>query len=136
MITKEQRREYNRRYRAKQREQLQAKQAKRDRYDYRTLDERRADSRRFNLQHLYGIDPERIAVALAVQNGQCAICERYFNATLPHHVDHDHSTGEFRALLCPGCNKGLGQFDESPERLQKAAKFLEKWAEKRNEKAV
>jgi hypothetical protein len=41
-------------------------------------------------------------------------------------IDHDHTTGEVRGLLCPTCNAGLGHFKDSPELLLKAALYLQK----------
>lgn len=38
--------------------------------------------------------------------------------------DHDHKTGKFRAMLCNRHNLGLGQFNDSPEELIKAAQLL------------
>ena len=40
------------------------------------------------------------------------------------HVDHCHSTGKIRGILCRGCNHGLGQFEDSPEKLQGAIEYL------------
>lgn len=41
------------------------------------------------------------------------------------HMDHDHSTGRFRALLCGGCNSALGLLKESTERIQGLKKYIE-----------
>lgn len=58
------------------------------------------------------------------QNSKCAIC--YREMILPH-IDHDHATGQVRALLCGTCNTGLGQFGESTERLFRAISYLDSY---------
>lgn len=40
-------------------------------------------------------------------------------------VDHNHSTGRLRGMLCSECNFGLGKFKDSKELLLKAFKYLE-----------
>ena len=61
------------------------------------------------------------------QQNKCYICglENKFGS---HHnklvVDHCHISGAVRKLLCDKCNKGLGQFNDNPELLEKAAKYL------------
>jgi len=59
----------------------------------------------------------------------CAICEKPETAkrngkVLPLSVDHDHKTGKPRALLCAGCNRGIGLFADDPDRLEAAARYL------------
>lgn len=51
---------------------------------------------------------------LELQNGLCAIdgCDNVADA-----ADHDHDTGEPRAILCGPCNRALGLLKESPERI-------------------
>jgi len=59
------------------------------------------------------------------QKGCCAICGRPQSEYKRRFaVDHDHVTGEVRALLCCYCNQGLGHFRDSLELLEKAAGYL------------
>lgn len=92
----------------------------------------RKDRADITLKYKYGISPDDYDTLLARQGGVCAICgadnvrTNRPNAGLrPLLVDHDHSTNEVRGLLCDPCNVGLSRFDDDPERLKKAAQYLE-----------
>ena len=66
---------------------------------------------------------------LVKQNGVCAICKKPETVTRLGKlkalaVDHNHTTGKNRGLLCQKCNTGMGQFNESPELLISAAQYL------------
>lgn len=56
----------------------------------------------------------------------CAICAQTFGEALKPCVDHCHTGGHVRGVLCAACNKTLGLMKDSPERLRKAAEYLEK----------
>ncbi len=64
------------------------------------------------LRKRYGISLEQYEEALLEQRGLCAICHQRFRAEGRGglSVDHDHATGRFRGLLCPGCNTSLEWF--------------------------
>lgn len=83
-------------------------------------------NRRSRLKVLYGITLADYDAMLAAQSGLCAICsasEPGGNAN-HWHVDHDHSTGQVRGLLCSRCNLGLGHFQDDPARLVSALDYL------------
>lgn len=71
----------------------------------------------------YGISSAEKEELLQVQEGACAICKC---EVLNPVVDHDHETGQVRGVLCGLCNRGLGHFKDSPQRLRSAAAYLKK----------
>ncbi len=56
------------------------------------------------------------------QNGLCA----FGHKTDKLHVDHHHTLGNVRGLLCYNCNNGLGRFKEDISVLLKAIDYLKK----------
>ena len=58
------------------------------------------------------------------QRGCCAICRDSLDAGLRSHVDHDHTTGSIRGVLCSKCNHALGLFRDSITSLEQAIKYL------------
>lgn len=84
--------------------------------------------RETNLKHKYGMTIEDFNVLWEAASGVCQICNdplRLFDGTSAHYaIDHNHSTGDVRGLLCPPCNKGLGHLKDSPSILQKAINYL------------
>lgn len=40
------------------------------------------------------------------------------------HLDHCHSTGEFRGVLCRECNLGIGMFEDDLDKLHGAIEYL------------
>ncbi len=60
------------------------------------------------------------------QGGRCAICGKHqseFPSRLA--IDHCHKTDKVRGLLCNACNIGIGVFDETPQIMKNAIKYLE-----------
>lgn len=81
---------------------------------------RRANRARFrhltrngNLKRTYGITQEQYNLMLAAQGGVCAICKRPPPATRLLDVDHCHTTGKVRALLCIPCNHKVGAVEST-----------------------
>lgn len=63
--------------------------------------------RDYALRKLYGITLEQYQELLAKQDGRCAICKR----DRPLSVDHCHTTGRIRGLLCSSCNIVVGHIE-------------------------
>lgn len=59
-----------------------------------------------------------------IQSSKCAICHSYLQSGKFWALDHDHSTGEVRGLLCSRCNRGIGTFHDSQALLQAAIEYL------------
>lgn len=78
----------------------------------------------------YGITLKDYNTLLDNQKGLCFLCGHppsgIHSSGRPHvlHVDHDHSTGKVRSLLCTQCNRGLGYFKEDIELLKRAIGYL------------
>jgi hypothetical protein len=88
--------------------------------------------RHYGLKRYYGLSVAEYAEMFRAQDGKCAICrqpelgkDRYGNVR-PLAVDHCHSSGRVRELLCYACNSMLGQARDSKESLQAAIAYLEK----------
>jgi hypothetical protein len=77
------------------------------------------------LKRTFGISLEGYNNLLKQQNNGCALCGggpacrgKGFA------VDHCHVTGKIRGLLCRGCNVGIGNLNDDPELLEKAAAYI------------
>lgn len=60
-----------------------------------------------------------------IQAATCFICGATDRRL---YIDHDHTTGAYRGMLCNHCNSGLGKFDDNIEMLRKAIAYLESHA--------
>lgn len=128
-------REYDRAYRAKNRERIRARQRRweaenRERINdgarkrhkpertaayYATRRDELVERARVDrLKRVYGLTSEQYWEKFADQNGVCAMCgkpETVRNRRGTIHslsVDHCHKTGRVRGLLCTKCNKFVG----------------------------
>jgi len=77
----------------------------------------------------YGISLHEYNELHKAQNGKCAICgngesEKINGRELSLAVDHCHTTGNVRGLLCNKCNQGLGCFKDDIELIQKVLTYL------------
>lgn len=72
----------------------------------------------------YGITPEQFVDKYERQEKCCAICHSEMKIS-ESAIDHNHTTGEFRGILCKQCNRALGMFKDSPVVLKNALEYLE-----------
>lgn len=105
-------------------------------YDAANAEKRSRRARNRHLIRKFGISLEKYETLLLKQNYLCAICEQPEVRKAPNSaevitliVDHDHSTGKVRGLLCHKCNAGLGHFRDSVYILAKTIDYLEKFSE-------
>ena len=82
-------------------------------------------------QYKYGITKACRDVMAEAQDYKCAICGKdekdAHNQIL--YVDHDHDTGNVRALLCNRCNKFLGFVEKDIKVLELMKQYIKKHKE-------
>lgn len=74
----------------------------------------------------YGINKEQLFMMLKNQDNKCPICKSEFVNRKNTHVDHNHTTGKVRELLCSRCNTTLGMLEENVETLKNMILYIEK----------
>jgi hypothetical protein len=72
----------------------------------------------------YALTPEEFQEFLRRQHSACAICKDKFSEESIPYIDHDHSSGWVRGLLCRDCNFAIGLLREDIDRFQSAAAYL------------
>jgi hypothetical protein len=80
----------------------------------------------YQIKRKYGITIDDYERMLEDQGGGCAICGETNPLKGKNYlcVDHCHTTGKVRGILCHDCNTGLGKFKDSEEFLRTAINYL------------
>lgn len=84
----------------------------------------RRSSRKSQLKNSYGLTLERFSELFLSQDSRCAICGEDEPGGKGWCVDHSHSTGEVRGILCPQCNFLLGNAKDRIDVLLAAVDYL------------
>lgn len=85
----------------------------------------------WHLKNRYGINLEVYKELLIKQNGVCAICKNPETSETNRGtlrqlaVDHCHTTGKVRGLLCRNCNVSLGMLKENKETILNMLEYLD-----------
>lgn len=79
-----------------------------------------------NLKQRYNLTLQDFDELLVKQSNACAICFKPFPYHVTPFVDHSHSTGIVRGLLCTHCNLAIGHLRDFPEVAEAAASYLRK----------
>lgn len=84
-----------------------------------------AGSRVQNLKK-YGLTPETYDAMFTSQGNCCAICKSDNpQSRTGWHIDHCHTTGKTRSILCQPCNVGLGAVKDDATTLKRMIAYLE-----------
>lgn len=80
-----------------------------------------ARNRVHGLKKKYGLTLDDFEQMRQSQGGGCAICRSTEEKLV---VDHCHSTGKVRGLLCGSCNTGIGHLGDTAESVSRAVSYL------------
>lgn len=80
--------------------------------------------KRHTLYDKYGITPNQWIALADAQGWRCAVCPSESSVKDMLHLDHCHSSGRVRGLLCRRCNLAIGQLGDTAEALQRVVDYL------------
>jgi CRISPR/Cas system-associated protein Cas10 (large subunit of type III CRISPR-Cas system) len=95
------------------------------RYLERNPENRKRTKKKSDLKHTYGITLEQYNELVIKQNNKCAICGNE-QVGKDLFIDHDHTTGKIRGLLCSTCNFAIGLLKDDPALCDTMATYLRK----------
>lgn len=84
-------------------------------------------NRKSKLKAKYGISVDEYDKMYDEQNGMCYLCGNS-HPRRALNVDHCHTTGVVRKLLCDKCNMALGLINDSTELLEKMKGYLDAYS--------
>jgi len=76
----------------------------------------------------YGVTGPEYARMSAEQENKCYLCYRDCSSGRELAVDHDHTTGKVRGLLCGTCNLTIGRMNEDTALLRRMADYLDRFS--------
>ena len=76
----------------------------------------------------YGLTKEEYLLKLEKQNHKCTICNHDLKNDRKTSIDHCHSTGIIRDILCDKCNRMLGNVKEDIDYLNNLINYIKKYS--------
>lgn len=98
---------------------------------YKTSINHRKASYKYTLKTVYGLTEKDYRKMYQDQSGSCSIClekiSNIFEEDLvkSQAIDHCHTTGKIRGLLCRQCNTALGMLKDNVDSARRLVKYLE-----------
>lgn len=74
------------------------------------------------LKRTYGISEQQVEDLRRAQSGMCAICRRQTSRLF---VDHCHTKGHVRGLLCQTCNTFLGWYEKKADTILQFQRYID-----------
>jgi hypothetical protein len=91
-------------------------------YRKNNVEKVKASNRNTKLKRAYGITQEQFIEMSIKQDNKCACCAKETKLV----VDHCHTNGNIRELLCNNCNTALGLLNEDNTIIQSLSNYLRK----------
>lgn len=106
--------------------EIRGKSNNRKMYDKKHYAKNSSSWRDKQLMRTYNISLDQYNRMLAEQNNKCVICNTMYDQSgKSMAVDHCHTTGAIRGLLCKNCNTALGSVKDDINILQNMITYLQ-----------
>lgn len=80
------------------------------------------------IKKLYNLTESDYSLMFENQNGCCGICLNPVEYRGKNtHIDHCHTSGKVRKILCSNCNTAIGLMKDDVEILKKAIEYIEEY---------
>jgi hypothetical protein len=116
---------YQQLYYLKNRDKVMARSKK---WAEENKEQKQRNARSSHIKKSYGITLEQEQDLKNKQDNKCPICKTELGIGHKTHIDHCHTTGKVRGILCHACNVLLGHARESVDILKSAQKYLKKYS--------
>lgn len=104
---------------------------KKKRYAKKYREEHKEEDFEWRIKRNFGLSKDDWNILFSKQSGCCAICGKHQkDLRRKLGIDHNHSTGQIRGLLCNPCNAAIGSLraDSGIELLQKAIEYIKDYS--------